>query len=144
MINDKELKIIKLIISIGLLLSTNLFANIVDKGLDAYKKGNVKLASELYIEACDNENMLACTKLGILYFTGEGVKQNRKKAEKLFTTACKRRYAKACFRLGLLYKEGGDGIKTNKRKAKLSFGRACNIGSEKSCVQYHILDKQGF
>ena len=134
---------IKIIMSIGLLLSINLSANLFDDGLAEYKKGNIKLASELYTEACDGGDKQACLNLGIMYFTGDGVEQDKIKAKELFTKTCKSRFAKGCFRLAIIYNQGCDGVKQDKLKAKLLFGKSCNIGYQRACEQFHILDEKG-
>ncbi len=136
-------KMIKIIMSIGLLLIINLSANLLDDGLAEYEKGNKKLASELYTEACDTGDRQACLNLGILYFTGDGVEQDKMKAKNLFTKTCKSRFAKGCFRLGVLYNRGFDGLKQDQHKAKLLFGKSCNIGYERACEQFRMLDKRG-
>jgi len=134
---------IKIIMSIGLLLSINLSASLFDDGLAEYKKGNIKLASELYTEACDVGDKQACLNLGIMYFTGDGVEQDKIKAKELFTKTCKSRFAKGCFRLAIIYNQGCDGVKQDKLKAKLLFGKSCNIGYQRACEQFHILDEKG-
>ena len=135
---------IKNILIMGLLLSTNLFANFYDEGLTEYKKGNMKLASQLYNKACDTGEMHGCIKLGLMHYEGIGVKQNHKKSIKLFFRACKKRYSEGCFRLGLIYKQGAKGIKQDKRKAKMAFGKACNIGQDRSCELYDMLHAKGY
>ena len=133
-----------------LLLSLNLSASIVDNklnngsteyknGLIEYKKGNATLASEHYNKACKYGNMPGCTKLGVLYFTGDGVKENPKKAKKLLTKACKNRHSKACYHLGSIYKRGADGIERNIRKARMFYAMGCQIGYDKSCDQYNLI-----
>ncbi len=134
---------IKIMISIGLLLSIELFANLADDGSVAYKQGNAKLASELYIKACDSGDKQACLDLGILYFTGDGVEEDKMKAKKLFKKTCKSRFAKGCFRLAVLYNQGFDGLKQDNLRAKLLFGKSCNLGYERACEQFHLLDDRG-
>ena len=131
---------IKIIISIGLLLSVNLFADLVDEGLAQYNKGNKKEATELYTKACDSGNKHACIKLGLLYASGDGVNQDTRKAKKLFVEACKARYSKGCFNLGVLYKQGADGVKQDTRKAQMAFSRACYIGDQRGCEQFNLLN----
>ncbi|MCX6077119.1 MAG: tetratricopeptide repeat protein [Campylobacterales bacterium] len=131
---------IKTIISIGLLLSVNLFADLVDDGSAEYDKGNKKEAIGLYTQACDGGNMHACIKLGLQYASGDGVKQDTRKAKKLFVEACKARYSKGCFGLGVLYKQGSDGVKQDIRKAQMAFSRACYIGDQRGCEQFNLLD----
>ena len=132
----------KIIISIMILMSTNLFGSLLTKGLDAYKNGDKKLASEFYIKGCKNENVYSCIELGKLYVYGDGIKANSKKAKKLFKKACKKGYTGACYQLGRLYYQGGDGVKQNKRKAKAAFGSACTYGHDHACDMYRKLDNQ--
>ncbi|MFA6137697.1 MAG: tetratricopeptide repeat protein [Sulfurimonas sp.] len=131
---------IKIIISIVLLLSVNLFAGLVEEGLAQYSSGNKKEAIVLYTKACDGGNMHACINLGLLYGSGDGVKQDTKKAKELFVEACKVRYSEGCFYLGILYKQGSDGVKQNKRRAQMAFDRACKIGYQRGCEQFDLLN----
>ncbi|MFA6191692.1 MAG: tetratricopeptide repeat protein [Sulfurimonas sp.] len=130
---------IKIIISIGLLLSVNLFAGLVEEGLVQYNNGNKKEAIELYTKACDGGDMHACINLGLQYASGDGIKQDTRKAKGLFVEACKARYSKGCFYLGVLYKQGSDGVKQNKRRAQMAFNRACIIGEQRGCEQFNLL-----
>jgi len=140
----------KIIISILLLLSLNLSADLIDNGPDngsteyknglvEYQKGNIPLASELYSKACEHGSMQGCTSLGIMYFTGDGIKENPKKAKKLLTKACKNRHSKACYHLGSIYKRGADGIERNIRKSRMFYAMGCKIGYDKSCDQYNLI-----
>ena len=116
----------KTITTIIILLSVNLWAN------------------QEYKQLCDNGKMQSCIELGILYYTGEGVKKDMKKSQKLFKKACKNRVSRGCYYLGFGFLRGGENIEKSKRKAMLSFGRGCNIGSERSCVQFRILRDKGY
>ncbi|WP_326691043.1 sel1 repeat family protein [Helicobacter pylori] len=53
-------------------------------------------AAYLYSRACDLNNGWGCSFLGVLYYNGDGVKQDSKKAVALFEKACKLGYKKAC------------------------------------------------
>ena len=117
---------LKIIITIAIFFSMNLLAN------------------QEYKQLCDDGKMHSCVDLGMLYYTGEGVKQDMKKSEKLFKKACKNRVARGCYYLGFSFMRGGEGIKKSKRKAMLAFGRACNMGSERSCIKYRMLKSQGY
>ncbi len=130
---------IKIIINILLLLSINVSADLVDDGLAEYQKGNLMQASKLYKEACDSGIIHGCVKLGILYFTGDGVKQNYKKAKKLFVKACKKRNAVACYHLGTIYKRGVDGIERNTKKARMFYAFSCSLGNMQSCEQHELI-----
>ncbi len=129
----------KIIIILLCIWSLNLSADLVDEGLMEHQKGHATKASELYTKACDNGDMKGCVKLGVLYFTGDGVKENHKKAKKLFVKGCKERYSLACYHLGTLYKRGGTGIKRNFRKSRMFYALGCKIGLEKSCEQYNLI-----
>ncbi len=140
----------KIIVSVLLLLSLNLFAALIDNssnsgaieyknGLMEHQKGNTSLASEHYAKACESGSMPGCTNLGVLYFTGDGVEENPKKAKKLLTKACKNRHAKACYHLGSIYKRGADGIDKNIRKSRMFYAMGCKIGYDKSCDQYNLI-----
>ncbi len=131
---------IKMLISIGVLLSINLHAGFLKKGLTAYEQGDKKLASEFYSKGCKDKNIYACIELGKLYATGEGVKLNSRKAKKLFKKSCNNGYTNGCFELGILYYQGGEGVKQNKRQAKLAFGTACTYGHEQACDIYKKLN----
>jgi len=132
----------KIIISMFLLLSLNLSADFVDEGSIEYEKGNIIGASELYTKACKNENMKGCTKLGVLYFTGNGVKENHKKAKKLFRKACKKRYPEGCFHLGTIYKRGATDIPRNFEKSKMYYALGCKMRLNKSCIQYDLVKEK--
>ncbi len=131
---------IKIIIGIGLLLSVNLFAGLLEDGLAQYNSGNKKEAMVLYTKACDGGDMHACISLGLLYGSGDGVKQDTRKAKELFVEACKVRYSEGCFYLGVLYKQGSDGVKQNKKRALMAFNRACTIGNQRGCEQFDLLN----
>lgn len=94
-------------------------------------------------KSCNEDKLMSCLDLGVMYFTADGVKEDLKKSEELFKKVCRGRVAKGCFYLGYLYKRGGDGVKKDELKAKLAFGRACNIGSERSCMQFRELEAKG-
>jgi len=117
----------KIIISVILLLNINLLANSVDDKLIKYD------------EACKNGKMQGCINLGVLYFSGDGVKQNHKKAKKLFVKACKKRYLKACHYLGIIYMRGADGVEKNTKRAKSFYTYACQRGYAPSCKQYNLI-----
>ncbi|GAA8295840.1 hypothetical protein HpHA275_07240 [Helicobacter pylori] len=53
-------------------------------------------AAYLYSRACELKDGWGCSFLGVLYYNGDGVKQDSKKAAALFEKACKLGYKKAC------------------------------------------------
>lgn len=120
----------KIIITILLLLSMNLSANSTDDKVVKYKK------------ACKDGSMTSCISLGVLYHTGDGVKQNSKKAKKLFAKACKKRHLKACHYLGTIYKRGADGVERNIKRARNFYAYACKRGYSQSCQQYKLIKEK--
>jgi len=132
---------IKIIINIWVLLSLSLFASSLTQGDNQYKKGNYKLASELFAKGCKDKDEYSCIKLGLMYAKGEGVQLNIKKARNILRRACKKGHTSGCYELGMIYYQGLNGTKQNKKKAKLLFGTACNLGHERACEMYRRLNK---
>ena len=148
----------KVIISMLLLLSLNLSADIV---VINGKVQSSKSTSENYTKACENGDRNKCVDLGLLYITGNGVQENHKKAEELFTIACKKKHSKACYHLGGMYKRGSNGIKKrdskawynlenrdtsgsndikkNLKKSKMFYALGCMYGHTQSCDQYNLI-----
>ncbi|GAA9253757.1 hypothetical protein TH0071_01100 [Helicobacter pylori] len=63
---------------------------------------NLTKAAYFYSKACNLKDGMGCGALGVLYYNGDGVKQDSKKAVALFEKACKLGYKKACEMLKLL------------------------------------------
>ncbi|GAA8890354.1 hypothetical protein HpEKA17_05340 [Helicobacter pylori] len=63
---------------------------------------NLTKAAYFYSKACELKDGWGCSFLGVLYYNGDGVKQDSKKAVALFKKACKLGYKKACEMLKLL------------------------------------------
>jgi len=141
----------KIIISMLLLLSFNLYADFVVKnGMIEYVEDKLISTSERYTKACENGNMNGCMDLGVLYFTGGSVEEDHEKAKELFTVACKNKHAKACYHLGTLYKrgskhrDGSRGVEKNLKKSIKFYAKGCIHGYAQSCDQYNLIkDKAG-
>ncbi|GAA7065783.1 hypothetical protein HpCHN105_01160 [Helicobacter pylori] len=65
-------------------------------GVKSYDKQDFTQARKYFERACDLNNGGGCSFLGVLYYNGDGVKQDSKKAVALFEKACKLGYKKAC------------------------------------------------
>ena len=117
----------KIMIGILLLLSVNLSANQTESKFTEYKK------------ACKDGVANACISLGVMYFTGDGVKENHKKAKRAFLKPCKKRRAQACYYIGTIYKRGGFKVERNIKKAKFYYAQACKMGNQASCNQYNLI-----
>jgi len=82
---------------IGLLVITSISnANYLTDGLKASRAGNYIKAKELFEKSCNKGNNGGCHNLGILYLSGNGVKEDKNKAKKLFKKACDNGRIGAC------------------------------------------------
>jgi len=113
-----------------LLFSINVSASATDNQIKAYQ------------DACNSGKVSACTSLGILYLTADGVKENHPLARKLFIKACREYNLKGCYYMGIMYKRGANGVKRDIKKAKKYFAHACKKGYEASCVQYRRIKEK--
>lgn len=82
---------------------------------------------------CNNGDTGSCVDLGILYFNGDGVKQDYQKASELFSKACEMGYALGCGVLAYLYYIG-DGVRQDYNKAMEFYGKACDLGDQDACM----------
>jgi len=73
---------------------------------------------------CDGGEARGCYNLGLMYYKGEGVRQDKVKAAELYTKACHGDYLPACNNLGLMYKNG-DGVRQDLLEAAQLFQHAC-------------------
>ena len=112
------------------LSSINLSANSASNNIEASQK------------ACQNKDAKACTDLGILYLTGDGVKTNHPLARNLFIRGCRGFQLKACHYLGIMYKRGANGVTRDIKKSKKYFAHGCKKGYEASCVQYRLIKEK--
>jgi TPR repeat protein len=80
--------------------------------------GNAKtdLPLEQLAQACDGGDALSCFNLGVMYYKGDGVEQNKVLAVQLFRKACDGGGASGCFNLGVMYRNG-DGVVKNETTA---------------------------
>jgi len=131
----------KIIISI-LLLSSLVYAGLVNDGFNAYNHGNYREAVKLWKKAANQGDAEAQLNLGLMYDNGQGVKQNYVKAVKWWKKAANQGDAEAQNNLALMY-DNGQGVKQNLSKAKELFGKACNGGIKSGCHNYKILNERG-
>ena len=79
----------------------------------------------------------------MLYFEGEGVKQDYAKAVKWFRKASDQNYPEAQTNLGFMY-HNGKGIKQDYAKAMEWYKKACENGNQMGCDNYKILHQEGY
>jgi TPR repeat protein len=81
---------------------------------------------EKYTKACDSNEGVGCSNLGILYYHGDGVKQDYFQAKTYVEKACGLNDGRGCSNLGMLYAEG-KGVKQDYFQAKTYFEKACDL-----------------
>lgn len=79
-----------------------------------------------YSIACDRGDGDACFNLGLLYYEGWGLIQDRWKGMALFAKGCDRGSARACYNLGAIY-ANGDPVGQDPVKAKMFMRRALSL-----------------
>ncbi len=84
-------------------------------------------------------NPTAQFKLGVMYFNGEYVNQDKDRACKCFEKAAAQNHPLSQYSLALMYDEG-NGVGQDKELAKKWFGRACDNGHAHACREYAKLD----
>lgn len=77
--------------------------------------------------------------LGLIYATGQGVKQDLKKAKYYFELAAKQGYDEAQYMLGYMYREG-NGVKQDYKKAKDYYEQAAAQGHKKAKKDLKLLE----
>ncbi len=89
-------------------------------------------------KTCNDGDATACQLLGVLYATGEEVKQNMPKAIKYFEKSCDGDDGGACTQLGALYYTG-NGVKKNVVKSYEYLMKATKLGDENGSHNLYIL-----
>ncbi len=81
---------------------------------------------------CQNNEGMACYKLGWLHEEGQVVDHDFPQAKKLYEQACDAKWAVACRALGDLYWRG-EKVDANRKKAIDYWQRACELGLSVAC-----------
>ena len=92
----------------------------VQKALDAQKRGDYETARKEFQALADKGDDKAMIDLGVMYHTGEGVKQDYDKAMDWYLKAYAKRNGDALNNLGVMYRDGL-GVATNAKIAYLLF-----------------------
>lgn len=77
----------------------------LQRGKEAYKRGDYQSALELFERACESKEAEGCSNLASMYDKGEGVKKNKAKAMQLFQKACDSGDMGICILLGIIYED---------------------------------------
>lgn len=83
-------------------------------------------------QGCKDGYFRACTNLGWVLYTGQGVQRDPAKAAGYYKIGCDGGSGSACTNLGLMYRDG-DGVKQSTSKAHRLFDRACDLGDQRGC-----------
>ena len=97
-----------------------------------YSQKNFAAAAPLYDQGCAGGMVVACGRLGYMYYFGFGVALNYSQAFALDSKACNGGDGAGCANLGLLYANGA-GVAQSYTQAAASFSKACNGGYAGGC-----------
>ncbi len=111
-------------------------------GLDLYNKGDHAGALLKWRDAADNGNAIAMRKIGVLYYKGEGVKQDYIEAMRWYRKATDKGDADAMFNIGILY-ANGRGVKQDYIEAMRCYRRAADKGNARAMSNIGFLYTKG-
>lgn len=94
----------------------------------AYDNGNEIKAAEIWQKACNQEDLVSCTRLGVLYEKSYNIGRDFDKARRLYTKACEGGEMRGCNNLG-----AADERKFEPEKAIVWYDKACENGFGHSC-----------
>lgn len=108
-------------------MASNLVQIAVDRGGDAWRRGDYKEALKLLKPLAEDGHPIAAHRLGVMYVLGQGVPKDSAEAIKHFTKAAEQGQGESQHSLGLRYL-WGDGTDKNPEVAAAWFTAAANQG----------------
>jgi hypothetical protein len=108
-------------------VSSNLIQIAVDRGGDAWRRGDFKEAFKLLMPLAEQGQPIAAHRIGVMFVLGQGVEKNSAEAIKWFTKAAEQGQGESQHSLGLRYL-WGDGAEKNPEAAAAWFTTAANQG----------------
>ena len=108
-------------------LSSNLAEITLDRGSDAWARGDYKKALKLLTPLAESGSAIAQHRLGVMYVLGQGVEKDSAKAVEFYTKAAEQGQAESQHGLGLRLL-WGDGADKDPQKAAAWFTAAANQG----------------
>ena len=108
-------------------LGSNLVQIAVDRGGDAWKRGDFKEALKLLTPLAESGQPIAQHRLGVMYVLGQGVPKDSAEAVKWFTKSAEQGQGESQHSLGLR-NLWGDGVEANPEAAAAWFQAAANQG----------------
>jgi TPR repeat protein len=130
-----KIKHLGLIFLLLTLTTTPVYADGYQDGVDAYNRGDFKMAIEKFTPLAEQENVKAQQYLGLLYSKGLGVKKNYKEAMKWFRKGAEQGYDLAQAGLGRMY-EIGQGVSQDYSEAFKWYRKSAEQGNFKT--QYNL------
>jgi len=136
-------KLLTFLLSLTLLFlfSGDVFGDDFQDAKDAYNRQDYKEAFRLILPIAKEGNADAQTKLGDLYYKGQGVPQDYKEAVKWYRLAAKQENATAQSRLGWMYYQG-QGVPRDYVLAHMWWNLAGSSGLEVAVNNRNILEKK--
>lgn len=114
-------------------VKSNLAQIAVDRGGDAWKRGDFKEALKILKPLAEDGHPIAAHRLGVMYVLGQGVPKDSAEAIKYFTQAAEQGQGESQHSLGLRYL-WGDGAERNTEAAAAWFSAAANQGISDSAT----------
>jgi eukaryotic-like serine/threonine-protein kinase len=102
------------------------------QGETLYSQTRYAEAKPFFEQACSGGDMGGCSRLGGLYYNGEGVARDYAQAANLYQKACNGGNALACVSLSGMYLSG-KGVPRDPVKGKELLQQACDKGDKSSC-----------
>jgi uncharacterized protein len=115
-------------------------AQIAPNASEAYKRGDYAAALKLLWPQAAQGNAEAQNNLGLMYYRGQGIPQDRAEAASWFRMAAEKGHARAQYNLGLTYHKGA-GVPQDSVEALKWFRKAAEQGNARAqnnlAVMYH-------
>lgn len=108
-------------------LASNLMEISLDRGSDAWARGDYKKALKLLLPLAESGNAVAQHRLGVMYVLGQGVEKDPVKAVEWYTKAAEQGQAESQHGLGLRLL-WGEGTEKDPQKAAAWFTASANQG----------------
>lgn len=114
----------------------------MQQAITAKQQGDFQTALKLWLPLAKQGNSLAQFSLGVLYFKGEGVKQDYTEAAQWLRKAAEQGDSTAQFMLGAIYRDGL-GTKQNYIEAAKWFHKAAELNNEGAQLELSYLYADG-
>jgi len=109
------------------------------KGKDTKHYSNAEIFKRNQ-KLCEASDGSVCYDLGMMYASGNGVKQDQFHSKTFYEKSCNDGYTKGCRLLAMKYQRGR-GVRRDHSKAKMFYKKACDGGDSMSCGLYKKMTK---